>query len=592
MTIHQRDITPRPSTADPEARTVEAIVSTGADVQRAGFIERLPLDGCDPRDLIGQPVLDGHRSDTTRDQLGVIVAAEIRPEGLWARIKFRGTPAAQQVFADIAEGTLRGLSIGYRVEKWRESREGGKLIRTAVKWTPVEASVVPLPADAGAHFRSQESTMPEAANTTTETTEDAQVQTRAQINAEIRSIARTAGMDSDWADAQIDAEADLNEVRAAALTAMQERSANANLRTARATIGTDHDAPEVRAERMGEALYARMHPTHELSAPARQYAHLSIAAIASHCLRHNGGRATGLAADTVITRALHSTSDFPLILGDAVNRNLRRAYDTAPSGVRPLARQTTHRDFRDKHMPSMGPASDLEKVNEAGEFKSGTIEEARESYRIETFGKIFGISRQALINDDLGAFASIPKRMGIAARAFENAALVSMITSNPLMADAKGVFHADHTNVSTHEVPPAVLPLDAATLSAARLAMRRQTGLSGELIDVTPRYLLVAPELETEAEKLLAEITAAKTEDVNPFGKLTLLTDPRLTDPDQFYLAADPATVDGLEYAYLEGAPGPQIETKAGFEVDGMQVKVRLDFGAGWIDYRGWHRVN
>ena len=67
--------------------------------------------------------------------------------------------------------------------------------------------------------------------------------------------------------------------------------------------------------------------------------------------------------------------------------------------------------------------------------------------------------------------------------------------------------------------------------------------------------------------------------------------EPRLTDPAAWYLAADPSVIDGLEYAYLEGAPGPQIETRQGFEVDGVQIKVRLDFGCGWIDFRGWHKV-
>ena len=87
------------------------------------------------------------------------------------------------------------------------------------------------------------------------------------------------------------------------------------------------------------------------------------------------------------------------------------------------------------------------------------------------------------------------------------------------------------------------------------------------------------------------KITATTTDDVNPFSKLSLLVEPRLTDDEQFYIAADPASVDGLEYAYLEGAPGPQTETRAGFEVDGVQTKIRLDFGAGWIDHRGWYRV-
>lgn len=118
MTIHVRTLVPSPTTVDRAARTVEAIVSTGADTPRPGFIERLDLSGADLSRLIGGPVLDAHRSASTRDQLGIIEAAELRLEGIWVRMKFRSNTAAEAVLSDIAEGTLRGLSIGYTVEEW------------------------------------------------------------------------------------------------------------------------------------------------------------------------------------------------------------------------------------------------------------------------------------------------------------------------------------------------------------------------------------------------------------------------------------------------------------------------------------------
>ena len=541
MTIHLRAASPTASTVDREARTVEAIVSTGADVQRGGFVERLDLRGADLSRLIGAPVLDGHRSGSTRDQLGVVEAAEIRPEGIWARLRFRSNEAAQAVLADIADGTLRNLSIGYSVAEWRDTREGERRIRTAVRWTPLEVSIVPIPADAGAHFRNGDHHMPETPETTPEALN------RATVNAEIRSIAATAGLDQAWTDAQITADS----AREAAFAAMQQRSAQTTPRTARAEITMDHSDPAVIAERAGEALYARSHPDHEISAPARQFAYMGFRDHAREALRRAGSSASGLSDATIITRALHTTSDFPLILGDAVNRELRAGYQAAPSGARQLARQSTARDFRKKHKVMLGDAPALEKVLEGGEFQSGTISEGRESYRIDTFGKMIGITRQALVNDDLSALTDMPRKFGIAAAAFENAFLANMIVSNPLMADNKAVFHADHGNVSPSEA------LDLDGLSAARLAMRRRTGLDGLLINATPRFVLVPADLETDAEKLLAEIAATKTDDVNPFSKLSLLVEPRLTSATQFYVAADPATIDGLEYAYLEGAPGP-----------------------------------
>lgn len=586
MTLHLRTATPRPSTLDTEARTVEAIVSTGADAPRAGFVERLDLSGADLSRLIGGPVLDGHRSQSTRDQLGVVEAAEVRPEGLWVRIKFRSNEAATAVLSDIGDGTVRGLSIGYTVQQWTEAREGKNRIRTATRWVPVEVSIVPIPADPSAHFRNGASSMePETIETTGESPETGTL-TRAEMNREIRSIAALANLPTDWADGQIDNEATPEQAREAAFAAMATRQAQTRTRSARVEIVTDHTDPAVIATRAGEALYARSHPEHQVSDAARQHTGMTIPETARECLRRAGISTSGMATDTLVTRALHTTSDFPLILGDAVNRELRRSYQAPVSGARMLARQTTARDFRAKRRALLGEAPDLEKVLEGGEFQHGTIDEAAETYAVATFGKIISISRQALVNDDLGAFTTLPAAMGTAALNFEAMQLVKKIEDNPNMSDGIAVFDA-----SGHGNAAGAAGTIADDLDVARTAMRRKTGLSGGLIDVAPRYVLVPPELETDMQKALAEIQANSTDEHNPFSTLTLVVEPRLTSGTEWYVVADPQLVDGLEYAYLEGAPGVQAETRTGFEVDGVQTRVRLDFGCGWVDHRGWYRV-
>ncbi|ARO13366.1 peptidase U35, phage prohead HK97 [Ketogulonicigenium robustum] len=590
MTIHLRHLRPQPSTLDAQARTVEAIVSTGADAPRPGFIERLDLAGCDVSRLVGAPVLDAHRAASTADQLGVIEAAELRPEGLWVKMRFRSNEAARSVLSDIGDGTLRGLSIGYHVADWQDTREGDHRIRTAIRWTPIEVSIVPVPADPGAHFRAGEQNMPEdqIEDVIDEAATEAEVPEARMTEALGASVAATiaaaAGLDRAWAEAQVAEGTPTEEVRARALDAVRTRSAQP--RTIRAQIGMDHTDPAVIATRAGEALYARMHPEHRLSASAREFAHMSVLDHARASLRRSGRSVTGVSADQVITRALHTTSDFPLILGDQVGRELRRSYEEAPSGARQLARQGTIRDFRPKRSLMLGEAPMLEAVGESGEFRHGTFEESQEHYSLATFGKIFAISRQAMINDDLDAFSAIPARLGAAARAFEAAQLVTKIMANPLMSDGASVFDADnHGNAKN------TTGTIKGDLAAARLAMRKQTGLSGGLIDVTPRYVLAPPELETELEQELSDIQATRTSDTNPFSALSLIIEPRLTSATTWYVVADPAKVDGLEYSYLEGAPGPQLDTKVGFEVDGVQMKVRLDFGSGWLDHRGWFRV-
>ncbi|MFC3057866.1 prohead protease/major capsid protein fusion protein [Paenirhodobacter populi] len=600
MTLHLRAAAPAVSSVNLEARTVEAIASTGAEVRRSGFTERLDLAGADLSRLIGAPVLDAHRASSTKDQLGVVDAAEVRPEGLWVRLRFRSNDAARAVLADIADGTLRGLSIGYSVETWTETRRGKDRIRTAAKWQPIEISIVPVPADPAAGFRSEDIPMPE-----TQENHDAGTMTRAQINAEIRSIAATASLDQAWTDAQIDAETTVEAARAAAFEAMRQRGAEQNVRTTRAHVGFSHDDPAVIATRAGEALFARSHPEHQLSPESRQFAYASFIDLARDSLRRSGVSLTGLAAEGIITRALHVNGDFGLILGDAVGRNLRQSYQSGPAGVRQAARQSTVRDFRPKSKVGLGSAPNLIHVPEAGEFPHGTMTETGEKYAAQTFGRIFGISRQALVNDDLGAFSALPKLMGEAARDFENAYLANMVSSNPAMADGMPVFDATRNNADTDDdlwqvianaitagsADTTVKNLAFTALAAIRTAMRLRKGPGGQFIDAAPSYVLVHPLFENIFERMISNLRGSLYGAPNAFpADLKLLVDPRLPS-NAWYFAADPSKVEGLEYSYLEGAPGPQIETRTGFEIDGVQTKVRLDFGAGWVDWRGWHRL-
>ena len=148
--------------------------------------------------------------------------------------------------------------------------------------------------------------------------------------------------------------------------------------------------------------------------------------------------------------------------------------------------------------------------------------------------------------------------------------------------DGQTLFHASHGNLASGTL------LDVAGLDLARKAMRGMKALDGKTpINATPKYLVVGPEMETVAERLLASIYATTVADVNAFsGKLSLLVEPRITD-DRYYVFADPAVLPVLEYAYLSSAQGPQMASREGWDVLGMEFRVVLDFGCGAIDWRG-----
>ncbi|WP_242678927.1 hypothetical protein [Rhodobacter calidifons] len=125
-------------------------------------------------------------------------------------------------------------------------------------------------------------------------------------------------------------------------------------------MGESQDDPALRARQMSEALYARINPRHELSEPARRYAYSTPVDMAKELLTLRGESTMALSPATLVTRALHTTSDFPIILGDTVGRVLRDAYQAAPSGIRRLGRQTTARDFRAVNKIMLTYASDGE----------------------------------------------------------------------------------------------------------------------------------------------------------------------------------------------------------------------------------------
>lgn len=583
-----------PATADRDARTVEVIWSTGAPVRRrdmAGeYIERLSLDATavDLSRLEGGSVLDAHRQSAVRDVLGSVRKAAVDGRRGTALIQFSRRPEVEPIWQDVLAGILRHVSVGYSVEEWAESQENGARVLTAVRWTPHEISLVPTPADPGAKIR-METEMTDTDTGATETPPATETQTRAAVNSEIRSIARIAGLDQSWVDGQIDAEADSDTARRAAFEALANRSAP-TIRTeqVRVEMGESQDEPTLRARQMGEALYARINPRHELSEPARRYAHATPVDMARELLTLRGESIMGLAPASIVTRALHTTSDFPIILGDTVGRVLRDAYQAAPAGVRRLGRQTTARDFRAINKIMLGEAPLLEKLNEHGEIKAGTMAEAREAYKVETWARKIGITRQVLVNDDLGAFSDLARRMGQGAAETEARILVDLLEANtgngPKLSDNKTLFHADHGNKAGSGAA-----VSDTTLSAARLALRTQKGIEDRTIRVTPKNLLVPPALETDAEKWLATVAPAKAADVNPFsGSLSLVVEPRLTSATRWYVTADPGEIDGLEYAYLSGNEGPQVESRSGWDVDGVEIRVILDFGAGFVDHRGW----
>jgi phage major head subunit gpT-like protein len=321
---------------------------------------------------------------------------------------------------------------------------------------------------------------------------------------------------------------------------------------------------------------------------ARAFAGLTVADMAEDMLRARGELTIGRpSAGAVIQRAITSTSsDFSSLLADATEKALNEAYNSAPSGIKPAARERSATNFRSLSTIRAGEFPELLEVPEGGEVKHGKSPEMAESFRVNSFARIWSITREALVNDDLGAFADFSRQAGLAAANKEADVFVDLLMSNPTMSDGVAMFATEHANLAA-----AGAGINLSTMSAARASLRKQKGLDGKSpTNAEPLFLIVSPDRETEAEQVLAEVAASSTADANPFTRrLNLLVEPRLTD-GSWFVVADPQQVPSLEYAYLDGNRGPQVVTRPGFEVMGLEVRISLDFGAGLVDWRGMFR--
>jgi hypothetical protein len=298
-----------------------------------------------------------------------------------------------------------------------------------------------------------------------------------------------------------------------------------------------------------------------------------------------------LGLDQLGTRAagMLSTSDFANILANVASRRLREAYALAPQNWKKIGRQSNNPDFKEKSVVQLSSAPSFKKVREGAEFTYGGLTDGVEKYALATYGRIIPITRQTLINDDLGAFDRLPMLLGRAAAELEANTFWSILTTNAAMNDAVALFHADHGNLAAtgHAIAETGLTL-------GKKAMRTQKSLAAKAADreplnLVPRYIVVSPDKEIEAAKMLTAILATQSTNVNVFaGSLEPIVEARLSG-NGWYLVADPATIDTIEYAYLEGEEGVFTEQRIGFEVDGIEIKGRLDFAAKAIDHRGMY---
>ena len=512
------------------------------------------------------PILLDHRA-TVADTVGK--AENLRREGdtIVADCRISGDPALASLCERIADGTVDGVSIGYSVPKWAESKSAsGERTRTAMGATLRHAALVAEPADSQAGIRSHGDGDDEG-----------------NRNGSIRTLCRALGMSRDLEDRAIDEQWSDADIR----QAVHNRS-HANIRTTSQTF----DDPAFHRSAMTDALVSRMGGG-EPQGASRELAGLSWPDMHRRHLRQAGQSVTGLSDVEVILRAL-TTSDMPLIAGAATNIVIRRTYDAA---ISPIAAAFGTRDLPD-FRPEQQVLVDwttlaVGKVGEMGEFRSSYVTETGEEISLYTIGGITGVSRQLWING-ASALGNLSQAHGRRLAADVSDRMVAYIVQNsgngPNMKDTVPVFSLGRGNILNLDVTSITTVIDS--VLAARASASKRKGAGDVNIGATPTVWIVESTFEPTAIRALAQVAAAESANVNPLaGRLTIIAEPRLTNPDVSYLIAPPSTMDGAVRVSLSGSPGPAVEARWGFEQDAWQAKIRLDMGLGWLEWRSWTKL-
>lgn len=637
LSLQQRAATIRASTFDEAERTVEVVWTTGADVTRYSwwddeyYIERLIVtdEAVDMARLSGgaAPVLDSHQARSLANQIGVVERAWIDNGVGHALIRLSSRPELAGIVADIQSGVLRNISVGYSVERFEITREQGQLpVYAAARWQPQELSFVPIPADHGATTRAADTAergkapchlitreAPTMADTTIETpTAPAADQPEQQRSApapaapavEQPSAADLAARSADivalatrhgFADKAADwlrSGKTIDQVRAEILDAREKRDAESGGSFNRVSAGADENdrkraaAVEVILHRGRVQGDDRKVVQIARENPFRSYTLLEMA---RNSLDRAGVRTDGLSKMELVGRAFtQSSSDFPILLEDAMHKALQSAYAVAADTWSRFCARGTVSDFREHKRYRVGSLGNLDALTELNEFRNKAIPDGeRSKIQAGTKGNIINLSRQAIINDDLSAFVGLATAFARAAGRTVEADVYALLASNPTLDDGIALFHASHGNLASS----AGVTVDS--VDAARVLMAKQMDVGGnDFLDIRPSIWVGGLALGGTARVVNgAEYDPDATNKLQRPNKVRglfadIVDTPRIATAD-WYVFADPGEAPVIEVAFLDGQDAPYLEMEEGFSTDGARWKVRLDYGVAAIDYRG-----
>jgi hypothetical protein len=636
MTIKTRSVT-RKRGYNPETREAVYSIASSTPVRtfdyRIGwFMETLSMNPAHvdlTRFNEGLPLLKNHDRYDLDSRIGIVTAPVFEGENLLGTVRVSEADEVNRYRVGMGDGTYVDGSVGYIVETYEEITLPDAEMRSflATRWVPMEFSLTTVPADPTSKQRSgQDSGYVEPkfitldqikersviqtnqpAAVATNGPDNAQIQAAAAEQArlvaeasqramlaertraaDIRDVATRAGLPAEFAEAQITAGATIDQVRALAIDEIGKMQKQTEVTTRHITVTENGDLRKA----LGEVLHARMNNTSgKLEGQAKEWAGARLLDIAGAVAESQGIQSYGRDPSSMVKRALHTSSEFPLLMTNAVSRTLRDQYVAQSRWYEGLVTEGTMTDFRPSTNIALSGFPSLVKLNEHGEVNGGTIKMTSQTMRLETWARKIGFTREMLINDDLGSIARVVRSLGGALSRLENKVVSATYLSNPVLNEnTQPLFSAANNNLLTG--PTSALSLTA--ISEGNKRIRQMKNLDGENMELSARYLVVGSALEDVARQLLAPINAQTNAAVNIYsGRLEVKVDTRIDNlpgglgPTAFFLFAAPIDSDVLHLNRLAGQEQATVDTKDGWDTLGMEMRVVYDLAGGVMDYRG-----
>jgi len=620
--------------AEEEAREITLAFSSEEPVERWFGLEILRHDNGAPdfsrleSGVAGVLFAHGRDGNFGLMPVGRVIKAWVDPADNKGRatIQFDTDEKSELVWSKVQSGTLQGVSFGYTwgshsyeyVEAGDISSDGrfGPYDQDAAivrKWSVLEISLEPIPADATVGVGRSIEEEPEAPE---------------EAGNDERSVVTV-----DEKETQVikEPEVNLDEVRAAAVKAEQERNAEI------VAIGLKHSVESERVQKWisegvsvdaarKEILESMISEREAVSSPAvvvederdkvraameagiqarvsflpltdeqrktgyEEFAGMTMREIARDVLRRNGIKVP-MHPMEMVGRAM-ATDDFPYVLGNIAHKSVLAGWEGAQETWPIVFNSGSVSNFHIHTAARTSELEDLDLIPEHGEYKYGEAAEQFEQYQVVTYGKLFALTRQAIVNDDIGQIAELPMKRGEAAARKVGDVAWAQITANPNMGDGRALFHNTyHYNLQAAGAVPGV-----ATIGAAVTAMKSQKDIKGKRrLNVRPEFFVAPVALEVLAETFFNTVLiGGETNQPNLkniySGAFTRVYEPRLddADTDAWYLFAGKGKT--VTVYFLNGVQAPYLETKQGWSMDGVEYKVRIDAGAKAMDWRGLYK--